>query len=182
MGTIASSLGYKLPDGAAEDSHDLLPLLKGRKKLTRERYMFTIPVKSSWAIRVGEWNLIVGKTGYHSRVRRRAGRKNGIIQRMMMTRLSYTITQKILVSEITWRRNSPKRWPSYRKNLRMRESVALLPPGWSVLNSPTPVSRLAHLSLGVRPTVPRSDAIVGLCEFWNLTQRSKGLSPRRVFG
>ena len=35
MSTLASSLGYKLPDNAAEDSHDLLPLLHGRKKTPR---------------------------------------------------------------------------------------------------------------------------------------------------
>ena len=35
MGTIASSLGYQLPDDAAEDSHDILPLLHGRKKTPR---------------------------------------------------------------------------------------------------------------------------------------------------
>ena len=67
MGTIASSLGYKLPDGAAEDSHDLLPLLKGKKANPRTVHVHNTR-ESSWAVRVGEWNLIVGKTGYHSRV------------------------------------------------------------------------------------------------------------------
>jgi arylsulfatase A len=65
MGTLASSLGYKLPDGAAEDSHDILPLLHGRKKTPRSIHVHNTRM-DAWAIRVGEWNLIAGKSGYHS--------------------------------------------------------------------------------------------------------------------
>ena len=65
MGTIASSLGYKLPDGAAEDSHDLLPLLKGKKANPRSVHVHNTRT-DAWAIRVGEWNLVTGKSGYHS--------------------------------------------------------------------------------------------------------------------
>ena len=65
MGTIASSLGYKLPDDAAEDSHDILPLLHGRKKTPRTVHVHNTRAEA-WAIRVGEWNLIAGKSGYHS--------------------------------------------------------------------------------------------------------------------
>jgi arylsulfatase A len=65
MGTLASSLGYKLPDGAAEDSHDILPLLHGRKKTPRSVHVHNTRT-DAWAIRVGEWNLIAGKSGYHS--------------------------------------------------------------------------------------------------------------------
>jgi arylsulfatase A len=65
MGTIASLLGYKLPDNAAEDSHDLLPLLHGRKKTSRTVHVHNTRAEA-WAIRVGEWNLIAGKSGYHS--------------------------------------------------------------------------------------------------------------------
>ena len=67
MATVASSLGYKLPDDAAEDSHDLLPLLKGKKVSPRTSHVHNTRA-DAWAIRVGEWNLIEGKSGYHSRV------------------------------------------------------------------------------------------------------------------
>jgi arylsulfatase A len=69
MATVASTLGYELPDNAAEDSHDLLPLLQGKKANPRKIHVHNTR-ESSWAIRVGEWNLIVGKTGYHSRVQK----------------------------------------------------------------------------------------------------------------
>jgi arylsulfatase A len=69
MATVASTLGYELPDNAAEDSHDLLPLLQGEKANPRKIHVHNTR-ESSWAIRVGEWNLIVGKTGYHSRVQK----------------------------------------------------------------------------------------------------------------
>ena len=65
MSTLASSLGYKLPDNAAEDSHDLLPLLHGRSKTPRTVHVHNTRAEA-WAIRVGEWNLIAGKSGYHS--------------------------------------------------------------------------------------------------------------------
>ena len=67
MATVASSLGYELPDDAAEDSHDLLPLLQGEKANPRTVHVHNTR-ESAWAIRVGEWNLIEGKSGYHSRV------------------------------------------------------------------------------------------------------------------
>jgi len=46
-----------------------LPLLKGKKANPRTVHVHNTR-ESSWAIRVGEWNLIVGKTGYHSRVQK----------------------------------------------------------------------------------------------------------------
>ena len=75
MATVASSLGYELPDDAAEDSHDLLPLFKGKKDTPRTVHVHNTR-ESSWAIRVGEWNLIVGKTGYHSRVHKNWEKKH----------------------------------------------------------------------------------------------------------
>lgn len=65
MATLASALDYSLPKNAAEDSHDLLPLLKGKKASPRKAHIHNT-FAHSWAIRVGEWNLIAGKSGYHS--------------------------------------------------------------------------------------------------------------------
>jgi arylsulfatase A len=65
MATFASALDYSLPKNAAEDSHDLLPLLKGKKASPRKAHIHNT-FAHSWAIRVGEWNLIAGKSGYHS--------------------------------------------------------------------------------------------------------------------
>lgn len=66
MATLASALGYALPDAAAEDSHDLLPVIKGQDVIVRESHVHNTRAES-WAIRVGEWNLVVGKSGYHSK-------------------------------------------------------------------------------------------------------------------
>ena len=65
MATIASVLGYSLPDDAAEDSHNLLPLLKGKNAIPRTSHVHNTR-EETWAIRVDEWNLITGKSGYHS--------------------------------------------------------------------------------------------------------------------
>jgi arylsulfatase A len=67
MATLASSLGYELPENAAEDSHDLMPLLKGGKESVRTTHIHnTNP--NSYAIRHGKWSLIDAKTGYLSGV------------------------------------------------------------------------------------------------------------------
>jgi len=65
MATFASALDYPLPRKAAEDSHNLLPLLKGKKGSPRKAHVHNTRT-GAWAIRVGEWNLIQGKSGYHS--------------------------------------------------------------------------------------------------------------------
>ena len=65
MATLASALDYPLPRNAAEDSHDLLPLLKGKKANPRSVHVHNTRA-DAWAIRVGEWNLVTGKSGYHS--------------------------------------------------------------------------------------------------------------------
>ncbi|MDF1812936.1 MAG: arylsulfatase [Verrucomicrobiales bacterium] len=65
MATLASSLDFELPDDAAEDSHNLLPLIKGDVEKVRESHVHNTK-ESSFAIRKGEWILISGKTGYVS--------------------------------------------------------------------------------------------------------------------
>jgi len=66
MATIASALGHNLPTDAAEDSHNLLPLLKGEAESIRTTHIHnTNP--NGYAIRDGKWLLINAKTGYVSR-------------------------------------------------------------------------------------------------------------------
>ena len=67
MATIASTVGYELPDkNAAEDSHDLLPLLKGLSKDAIRTTHIHNTKKDNYAIRHHEWLLIESKTGYVS--------------------------------------------------------------------------------------------------------------------
>jgi arylsulfatase A len=59
MATIASALNYQFPDNAAEDSHDLLPLLKGEVDSVRSTHIHN--TKEPYAIRNGDWLLVDGK-------------------------------------------------------------------------------------------------------------------------
>ncbi|MDA7860527.1 arylsulfatase [Akkermansiaceae bacterium] len=68
MATLASVVGYDLPDkNAAEDSHDLLPLLKGQVKSIRTSHIHNT-FDHTWAFRESDWVLVTGKSGHHSRV------------------------------------------------------------------------------------------------------------------
>ncbi len=66
MATLAAMLDYALPDDAAEDSHNLLPMLRGEVSSVRTTHVHNTNA-SKWAIRHGDWLLIVGDDGYHSR-------------------------------------------------------------------------------------------------------------------
>ncbi len=59
MATLATALGHELPANAAEDSHDLLPLLKGEVESVRTTHIHN--TKEPYAIRHGDWVLIDGK-------------------------------------------------------------------------------------------------------------------------
>jgi arylsulfatase A len=63
MATLASSLGHELPVDAAEDSHDLLPLLKGETGSIRTTHIHNTK-PDHFAIRHGKWLLINAETGY----------------------------------------------------------------------------------------------------------------------
>jgi arylsulfatase A len=68
MATLAAVTGYDLPDkNAAEDSHDLLPLLKGEVKSVRTSHVHNTSAHT-FAIREGDWVLVDGKSGHQSRV------------------------------------------------------------------------------------------------------------------
>lgn len=59
MATIAAALNYELPNNAAEDSHNLLPLLKGEVESVRITHIHN--TNKPYAIRHGDWLLIDGK-------------------------------------------------------------------------------------------------------------------------
>lgn len=65
MGTLAAALDYELPDNAAEDSHDLLPLLKGEVQSVRSTHIHNTQA-DQYAIRDGKWLLIDAQNGYVS--------------------------------------------------------------------------------------------------------------------
>lgn len=69
MGTLAGYLGVELAAETAEDSHDLLPLLAGKTPKVRESHVHnTYP--NQYAIRMGDWLYIDGKSGYAGAKRR----------------------------------------------------------------------------------------------------------------
>ncbi len=60
--TFASLVGFELPDDAAEDSHDMLPYLRGKSQVIRTTHVHnTNP--NAYALRDGDWLLIDAKTG-----------------------------------------------------------------------------------------------------------------------
>ena len=66
MATLAAALEIDLPDDAAADSHDLLPLLKGDVESVRSTHIHNT-YEGQYAIRDGDWLLIDHKTGYRSK-------------------------------------------------------------------------------------------------------------------
>ncbi len=65
MATLASIVGFDLTSDSAEDSHDLVPLLKGEQEQVRTTHVHnTSP--NQYAIRHEDWLLINTKTGYVS--------------------------------------------------------------------------------------------------------------------
>ena len=66
MATLASAVGFELPTDAAEDSHDLLPLLQGEVETVRTTHIHnTSPGR--YAIRHDDWLLVDSENGYVSR-------------------------------------------------------------------------------------------------------------------
>jgi len=63
MATIASIVGFDLPDDAAEDSYNLLPLWTGKTKKSTRYSLVHNTFKGSYAIRSGDWSLIADKSG-----------------------------------------------------------------------------------------------------------------------
>ena len=67
MATLAAVVGYALPDTAAEDSHDLLPLWTGATMASPRTTHIHNTWENAYAIRDGDWTLIQAKSGYHSK-------------------------------------------------------------------------------------------------------------------
>ena len=65
MATFADALGVELPDDAAEDSHSMLPHLKGEAEVVRTSHVHNTK-SNAYAVRDGDWVLVNSKTGYHS--------------------------------------------------------------------------------------------------------------------
>jgi len=63
MATIAAIVGYNLPDTAAEDSHNLLPLLLGQTETSPRTKLVLRTWQKPWGIRVDDWVLINHSTG-----------------------------------------------------------------------------------------------------------------------
>lgn len=66
MATFASIVGFELPDDAAEDSHDMLPHLRGEADSIRRTHVHNTNA-NQYAIRHGDWLLIDARTGYNSK-------------------------------------------------------------------------------------------------------------------
>lgn len=66
MATVANLLKFELPPDAAEDSHDLTPVLRGESEEGR-RVLVHNTMKDQYAIRLDDWVLIDAPSGYVSR-------------------------------------------------------------------------------------------------------------------
>ena len=65
MATFASATGFDLPNDAAEDSHDLLPLLRGQRDSIRTALVHNTFV-SKFAVRSDDYLLVDATDGYSS--------------------------------------------------------------------------------------------------------------------
>ncbi len=63
MATIASLVGFELPDDAAEDSFNLLPLWTGKSQKSTRDVLVHNTFADKYAIRSDDWTLIATKTG-----------------------------------------------------------------------------------------------------------------------
>ena len=76
----ADDLGYELPATAAEDSHNLLPLLKGEVEAVRTTHVHNTK-EDHYAIRHGDWVLIDTRTGYVSMSNKKWEARHGYTSR-----------------------------------------------------------------------------------------------------
>jgi len=69
MATLAEVVGFELPNEAAEDSYNLVPLLRGDSEAVDIREATVQNTfEDRYAIRKGDWVLIDSKSGEHSKV------------------------------------------------------------------------------------------------------------------
>jgi arylsulfatase A len=67
MATLAHVTGGALPDDAAEDSFDLLPLWRGEVDAVRP-WIVHNTYANAWAVRAGDWLFLDAKDGHHNRI------------------------------------------------------------------------------------------------------------------
>jgi arylsulfatase A len=72
MATIAELVGFQLPDDAAEDSYDMLPLWTGEIGISPRTTHIHNTFEDDYAIRSGEWNLVAARTGYRIKDKHKA--------------------------------------------------------------------------------------------------------------
>ncbi len=65
LATFAAALSFELPRDCAEDSHDLLPLIRGEVQSVRTTHVHNTR-EGDYAIRHGDWLLIDAQDGYMS--------------------------------------------------------------------------------------------------------------------
>ena len=63
MATLASVVGFKLPNDAAEDSYNLLPFWTGQTSNSGRDSLVHNTFADKYAIRNDDWTLIANKTG-----------------------------------------------------------------------------------------------------------------------
>ena len=68
LATVAAIVNVKVPEGTAEDSHNLLPLLQGETPQTPIRDIHIHNTYNRYAIRQGHWVFINARSGAHSNV------------------------------------------------------------------------------------------------------------------
>ena len=71
MATLGAVVDAKIPQDAAEDSYNLLPLWKGEVTSVRKEMVHNTNARH-YAMRQGDWVLIVAPSGYQNRKRSRA--------------------------------------------------------------------------------------------------------------
>lgn len=90
MATLASLVGYKLPDNAAEDSFNFLPYLKGEAENGPRTAMVHNTNANAYAIRDGDWVLVnVKPAGAEA-----SGKNDGATPRIELHNLREDISQK----------------------------------------------------------------------------------------
>lgn len=67
MATIAHAVGAELPDDAAEDSFDQLPVWRGERDAVRD-FLVHNTFAAKWGIRRGRWLLLAQPDGTHGKV------------------------------------------------------------------------------------------------------------------
>jgi len=93
MATLAAALAYELPDDAAEDSHNLLPLLKGEVAAVRSTHIHN--TNQPYAIRHGDWLLVDGKGNRNAAWEKRHGyRDNKMKSPVELYNLKTDLAQK----------------------------------------------------------------------------------------